>query len=248
MASQEELQLDIEDLNRLIKVCVRPRVKDLLIAEIKRCEAAIAHCISSEVKASEPAPEVKASVQTTEQSTDAHALQSKMTIVPQKYYKEIMNYAWDQSDKFMKIYVSLSSCEGHTGLTKDNVMAEFTEKSFHLKLENLANKNYKCHVGFLWGKIVPGDSFFKLKSDSVLLMLKKAEEKKTWPYVTEREGKDDKKKTGKFDDGDKNKDPNESLMNLMQKMYDDGDDEMKRTIAKAWSESRNKTGGPGPDL
>lgn len=27
---------------------------------------------------------------------------------------------------------------------------------------------------------------------------------------------------------------------MMQQMYDDGDDEMKRTIAKAWSESREK--------
>jgi len=29
-------------------------------------------------------------------------------------------------------------------------------------------------------------------------------------------------------------------MNMMKKMYDDGDDEMKRTIAKAWTESRDK--------
>jgi calcyclin binding protein len=33
------------------------------------------------------------------------------------------------------------------------------------------------------------------------------------------------------------------MMDLMKKMYDEGDDEMKRTINKAWSESRNKTGG-----
>lgn len=33
-------------------------------------------------------------------------------------------------------------------------------------------------------------------------------------------------------------------MNLMKKMYDEGDDDMKRTIAKAWTESREKQ-GPG---
>lgn len=27
---------------------------------------------------------------------------------------------------------------------------------------------------------------------------------------------------------------------MMKKMYDEGDDEMKRTIAKAWTESREK--------
>jgi len=29
-------------------------------------------------------------------------------------------------------------------------------------------------------------------------------------------------------------------MNLMKQMYEDGDDEMKRTIAKAWTEARDK--------
>ena len=36
------------------------------------------------------------------------------------------------------------------------------------------------------------------------------------------------------------KDPQAGLMDLMKKMYDDGDDEMKRTIAKAWTESQEK--------
>ena len=43
---------------------------------------------------------------------------------------------------------------------------------------------------------------------------------------------------------DKTKDPNESLMEMMKKMYDEGDDEMKRSISKAWTQSRDKTGGP----
>ena len=42
---------------------------------------------------------------------------------------------------------------------------------------------------------------------------------------------------------DENADPNESLMTLMKQMYEDGDDEMKRTIAKAWTESRDKNPG-----
>ena len=32
----------------------------------------------------------------------------------------------------------------------------------------------------------------------------------------------------------------------MKQMYEDGDDEMKRTIAKAWTESRDKQGGEAP--
>ena len=41
----------------------------------------------------------------------------------------------------------------------------------------------------------------------------------------------------KFDEG---KDPGAGLMDMMKQMYDDGDDEMKRTIAKAWHDSQEK--------
>lgn len=49
----------------------------------------------------------------------------------------------------------------------------------------------------------------------------------------------ERRKSPQFDE---KKDPNESLMDLMKKMYDEGDDEMKRTITKSWTESRNKSG------
>jgi len=39
---------------------------------------------------------------------------------------------------------------------------------------------------------------------------------------------------------DEKKDPNEGLMDMLKKMYDEGDEDMKRTIAKAWTESREK--------
>ena len=34
------------------------------------------------------------------------------------------------------------------------------------------------------------------------------------------------------------------FLKLMKKMYEDGDDEMKRTIAKAWTEGQDKKNGP----
>ena len=39
---------------------------------------------------------------------------------------------------------------------------------------------------------------------------------------------------------DKDEDPGASLMNMMKKLYDEGDDEMKRTMKKAWHESQEK--------
>ncbi|KAL0924579.1 hypothetical protein M5K25_005421 [Dendrobium thyrsiflorum] len=40
-------------------------------------------------------------------------------------------------------------------------------------------------------------------------------------------------------DKGKDKDPMAGIMDLMKNMYDDGDDDMKRTIAKAWSDARS---------
>ncbi len=37
-------------------------------------------------------------------------------------------------------------------------------------------------------------------------------------------------------------------MSMMKQMYQDGDDEMKRTIAKAWTESQSKGGGGMPGM
>ena len=48
-----------------------------------------------------------------------------------------------------------------------------------------------------------------------------------------------RRKPPKMDDEDK-ENPSQGLMKLMQQMYDDGDDEMKRTIAKSWYESQEK--------
>lgn len=39
---------------------------------------------------------------------------------------------------------------------------------------------------------------------------------------------------------DENADPGEGLMNMLKKIYSEGDDEMKRTINKAWTESQEK--------
>lgn len=42
-------------------------------------------------------------------------------------------------------------------------------------------------------------------------------------------------------------DPSEGLMSVLKKIYTDGDDEMKRTINKAWVESQDKK-AKGDDL
>ena len=54
-----------------------------------------------------------------------------------------------------------------------------------------------------------------------------------------------KKDQFKSDDLKKDADPQASLMNMMKKMYDEGDEETKRSMKKAWFEAQNKKDSAG---
>ncbi|KFM62205.1 Calcyclin-binding protein, partial [Stegodyphus mimosarum] len=152
---------------------------------------------------------------------------------PVTYTCKIINYAWDQSDKFLKIYVTLN---GVHNFPKENITVEFGPKSFELQALGLDKKNNVLTIKNLLNEIIPSESYYKVKTDMVVLYLKKSSSG-NWTYVTESEKKAKEPKTPKFD---KDEDPSQSLMNLMKQMYEEGDDDMKRTIAKAWTEARDK--------
>ncbi len=81
----------------------------------------------------------------------------------------------------------------------------------------------------------------------VSVMLKKGSDGEKWGHLraVEKAAAQDKIKPPKMDEG---ADPSAGLMSMMKQMYEDGDDEMKRTIAKAWTESRDKNPGAAADF
>lgn len=253
MANHDEVAKDIEELNRLCQLTTRPYVIQLLQQEAEKLQQSnissvkpvdggeeqlssdIENSCTDAAAASTETSSQHSSTAKTDSATATNPCIAVARSAPQRYYKEITTYAWDQSDKFMKLYVTL---KGVQTLDKELVKTEYTTKSFSLRVENLDGSNYVCRVAGLWGSIIPDKCHHKVKTDTVLLMLKKEEDSKTWPYLTEREDK--KKTTPKIDE---KKDPSEGLMDLLKQMYEEGDDEMKRTIAKSWCESRGKQGG-----
>lgn len=58
--------------------------------------------------------------------------------------------------------------------------------------------------------------------------------------LTEKRLKDQKNKDIDDGSGKDSSDPMGGLMNIMKKMYDSGDADMKRQIAKAWTEGQEK--------
>jgi len=226
MASVEELREDVKELVRLEEQAVRQHTKGFLTSEIRRLETVIAERTNN-------APAPIGSTVTASSSSNSLLPTVKLT-----------TYAFDQSDKFVKLYLTVAGIDQEHS---SNVTTTFKPKSVSLLCKDIGGKNYTLDITGLFKPIDPAESTFKLKKDTVLLMLKKATTGTTWDCVTEQEAKTKEKKSKpKFDEKE---DPSSGLMKMMKDMYDEGDDDMKRTIRKAWHEAQDKkTGGGGMDF
>ncbi|CAH1785454.1 unnamed protein product [Owenia fusiformis] len=231
MSGIDTLKLDLEELQTLQQQATRSRVKEMLGLDIRKVQSDIV-LREEKLKAAEPKP----AVPTPEASTPAQPIgKSKSNLQTVK----MTTYAWDQSDKFFKIYATLEKIQS---IPAENVTCEFQTRSFTLRVKELDGKNYELTVTNLFDDIDPEKSKFRIKTGMVLVQLKKKEEFKTWGGTTAKEGAIKKPNLPKTDE----EDPSASLMNMMKQMYDDGDDDMKRTIAQAWTQSKDKQGmAPG---
>jgi len=207
---------DIAELESLESQVKRQRVKNLISVEISKLNVELS---ASQQKALIPPPH------------------STATIAPvaKRYQIKLHDYAWDQSSKFVKFYVTLKNV---SSVPMDNVTCNFTKKSLEMQVEDVDNKDYIFALNNLLMEINPEQSNWKVKSNMVIINAAKVEQK-TWDFVTANEKRTSEAKKLPTKDTDKT-DPSDSLMSLMKNMYDQGDDEMKRTIAKAWHESRTK--------
>lgn len=208
--SASNLRKDADELIRLAMLTEIENVKRILTSEATRL-----------VQAAEAEEKLNQGAQ-------------KKVIRPAKTTTKLYNYGWDQSDKFLKIYLTLN---GVQNFSADSTNVNFEAKSFEIQVFDEGKKvNYVLTVNNLLYPIIPGESYFKIKTDMVVIFLKKASSMH-WSCVTEIEKKSKEAKTPKFD---KEEDAGANLMSLMKQMYEDGDDDMKRTIAKAWTEARDK--------
>lgn len=104
---------------------------------------------------------------------------------PKRFEFELTNYAWDQSDKFIKIFLSL---DGVQNTTEENVIVEFTDKSITSKIAGVDNKDYKFAVNNLLFAIDVEKSYRKIKTNAIAIYAKKLEESeclfgRKWVYL-----------------------------------------------------------------
>jgi len=223
------LREDIKELQHLLELVKRPKVEALLTVELRRFETKLSELL-----------EVLESEKSKDTASEA-VIQPSSTKCYDVAYK---SYSWDQSDKFVKFYLTnLKNVQELSQL--DGFEKNFMPRSVMLRVCNLSGKNHVFEIKELAHAINAEKSFYKVKSDMVVIFLAKANTGQNWSHVTAAEKAKAEKKV-EVPKTEDDSDPSKGLMNMMKKMYDEGDDDMKKTIAKAWTESQNK--GPGAGL
>ncbi|KAI3456007.1 hypothetical protein Pfo_012670 [Paulownia fortunei] len=218
MASIEDLALDLDELRKLQSIAKRPRVVSLISSEISNLEK-----LSKEAASATSLP-TPAPVSTVNTPTPISSV-PKAASNPLLNYVTLGSFSWDQDNDQLKIYISLE------GVNQEKVEADFKPMSFDIKFHDVQGKNYRCAVPKLNKEIVPEKCKLIVKPKRVVVTLVKAS-KGNW---LDLHFKEDKLKPNL----DKERDPMAGIMDLMKNMYEEGDEEMKRTIAKAWTDARS---------
>ena len=140
--------------------------------------------------------------------------------------KTVTNYAWDQVDEYVKLYLPLDE-----QITQEKVKLNFSNPR---SVVCIYGRN-KLTLNKLYADINKKESHCKVTKSKVILFLKK-DSKKHWPSLIEK--KDFKYEPEKEEEITSDK-SSAGLGDLLKKLYNEGDDEMKRMISKAWYEAQN---------
>ena len=140
----------------------------------------------------------------------------------------------------IKLYVSLPEVDA---VPAEGISLEVEGKRVTLSVAGLGGKENMRHTltVILSKRINEGECTHRVRKGKVYITLKKKDAGPTWPYLTESEqaAADARApKTGKGGQGDA--DGEDSLMEMMRNMYQNGDDEMKQLIGKAWTDGKKK--------
>lgn len=252
----EELYADLVEIERLITLATRPHVRALLTtyAEQLRSEHAQVSKGSNSAAVS-PNSEVPPALQPTAETATPAVIKSTPAPAaappPPKpvliscsgnatkdgtAYVPIGSHSWDQ-DGYGKepnnVYVYILSGFDGIGEQKESVTCDFTKNSFDLKIHDFNGKSYRLLKNNLDKNIIVEESKVIVKKNSIKICLRKEKGKygyDTWTDLTAK-----RQKTTDIE-----KDPGAGIMDLMKQMYEEGDDQMKKTIGEAMLKSREK--------
>jgi len=233
----KETELDIGELRNLLQIATRQKVKDLLGINIRKYETELVSLKEEMARAN--------SRLKSEENGAAPPAKTENKTTPESQLKD---YSWDQSEKYVKLY--LTGLSGLADLDSAAVKIAYADESLNVRIENLKGKTLLFNIYKTCHKIAPEKCYHKVKSDYLVVFLSKYNPGSNWSHITYAEkAVADAKKTPDSKPGDvASDDPSAGLMNMMKKLYNEGDEDMKRTIAKAWTEGQEKKNAPGMDF
>jgi len=142
----------------------------------------------------------------------------------------------------VKVYITLPEVGK---VDKSDIEFKAESHSFDLKIRNYKGANHRLTIPKTYGPIDIGKCKFVQKENAINITLTK-DNTDYWSTLPAKD-KPDLSEPGKKNK-EKEEDPQAGLMNMMKKLYEEGDDEMKRTIAQAWSKSHNSPPGMGSGI
>jgi len=154
----------------------------------------------------------------------------------------VQNYMWDQTNQVVKIYIEVDKEQK----IEDNQLS--LKIGPDSKSVTCVFGKYRFTLARLYKDVDEAKSTVKItKSNRVIITLHKIVSE-NWPSLNVQDSSFKSPLTDNKDADPSEIDPSAGLMKLMKNMYAEGDDEMKRTIAKSWYESQNKSPGAGLGL
>ncbi|KAJ3411868.1 hypothetical protein HDV05_001550 [Chytridiales sp. JEL 0842] len=225
---------DVKELRQLLPNARQPAVRQLLMSAI---ESAVKQLPTSTAPAAEqpnlaPAPSLSSNQQ-----------DSKLNLSPRPTAVRVLStYSWTEDSKKATIYVTLPTPASSSSTQPDweetpGLVCNNKTKEMEMQIADWANKvTYRLRVVDLAGKVDVTRSSAKLKNGKVTIHLYK-EKSGEWGALI--------KKKEKLPDFAKNEDadPGDTIMQMMKELYNEGDEETKRMIAKTWTESQERKGG-----
>lgn len=228
----------VQELQRLVTLTTHNEVKKILTKEINKKTTEIAAAV--EIPKEEP-------TKNPENSSSSTATSAPAPIKPKNKWAKITEYSWDQSDKLLKFYLrGIKNVE-----SAENVQVETGRCDLKIIVTDKSGKDHVLDLKNLFGDIqASSQPVVKVKPDYVYVSVGKDYPKAKWDALTVSDSEKSKKKaeemkrtTDAMGGGDG--DPQKGMMDMMKKLYDDGDDNMKRMMNKAWEEGKDKNGGMG---
>lgn len=204
-----DLEADIEEFRQLLKNhATRANVKKVLEGWIEKCEQEKKHM----AKILETQYPKKIEDQKTAES--AEPVDVALKAIDKMVYEPLNKFGWDQKDKQVKIYVT-SGIDGVGSLPKGQVVCEFEDQSFDLKVQDLDGKNYRLRIPETQEALDVGKCKFNVKSNGITVTLIKQDPSKHWTDLKPKKSLVSKDQNAAA----KSKNPQGDLMEMMKEMY-----------------------------